>query len=163
MTHSLVCCAHFHRCGAGAEPTIAPSAEPTEDPTLAPTSSSFRFVHTGAPRHRVTSELSIPATERNELKGSDESTGGPGNRCCIDRLGHITRVAVLHASVLWRGGLSGALQTDVVGLPGLPSVMPTLTPTFTPTKGPSAAPTLLPSVADDYNSLMVMRHVLGSV
>jgi hypothetical protein len=41
--------------------------------------------------------------------------------------------------------------------------MPTLTPTFTPTKGPSAAPTLLPSVADDYNSLMVMRHVLGSV
>jgi hypothetical protein len=41
--------------------------------------------------------------------------------------------------------------------------MPTLTPTFTPTKGPSAAPTLLPSVADDYSSLMVMRHVLGSV
>jgi hypothetical protein len=53
MTHSLVCCAYFHRCRAGAEPTIAPSAEPTEDPTLAPTSSSFRFVHTGAPRHHV--------------------------------------------------------------------------------------------------------------
>ena len=87
LTHSLFCCAHFHRCCAGAEPTIAPSAEPTEDPTLAPTSLSFRFVHTGAPRHRVTSEVSIAATERNELEGSDELAGRreiAGNRYCID-------------------------------------------------------------------------------
>ena len=68
--------------------------------------------------------------------------------------------ACICASVLWR--LERCIA-DVVGLPGFPSVMPTLTPTFTPTKLLSAAPTLLPSVADDYNSLMVMRHVLWSM